>query len=461
MTTEAELTSNLVVIGGGAAGMTAASRARRLRPDWRITVFERGDYVSFILCGLPYYVSDVIASHDSLIVYTPEFFRKERRIEVLTGHDVRRIDHERRLLKVTDLGTSRDFTCRYDKLVVATGAQAVRPKVEGIDLGNVFVLRSIDDGRRIKAALQQDGLRHGVVIGAGYIGVEMAEALTEAGLETVLIEATASVLPATEPEIGEVVEQELADHEVRVRKEEMAQRLEGSERVEKVVASAGEYPADIVIVSVGARPAVALLREAGIALGPTGAVATNEHMETNLSGVYAAGDVAEALHLVSGKPAWVPLGTTANKQGRVAGENAAGGSAVFQGIVGTAAVKVFGLEVARTGLTEAQAKDAGFDPVAATIEHSSHAGYYPGATPLRVKLVADRQNGRLLGGQIVGRQGAAKRIDVLAAALHGRMDVEAINALDLSYAPPFATAWEAVQIAAQQLMGRLQRPKGA
>jgi NADPH-dependent 2,4-dienoyl-CoA reductase/sulfur reductase-like enzyme len=362
---------------------------------------------------------------------------------------------------VAELRTGRAFTWGYGKLVVATGAEAVRPRLEGMELANVFVLRSIDDGRRIKAALEQGDLRHAVIIGAGYIGVEMAEALTEAGLETVLIEATPNVLPGIEPEIGELVERELTDHGVRVRKEEMAQRLEGGQRVERVVASAGEYPADIVIVSVGARPAVTVLREAGIAIGSTGAVATNERMETNLPGVYVSGDVAEARHLVTGKPAWVALGTTANKQGRVAGENAAGGDAVFQGIVGTAGVKVFGLEVARTGLSEAEARENGFEPVGATIDDTSHAGYYPGATPLRVKLVADRRDGRLLGGQIVGREAAAKRIDVLATALHARMDVEAIVALDLSYAPPFARAWEAVQIAAQQVMAKLQRPKGS
>jgi NADPH-dependent 2,4-dienoyl-CoA reductase/sulfur reductase-like enzyme len=459
MTVEGEPASDLVVIGGGASGMSAASRARRLRPEWRITAFERGDYVSFILCGLPYYVDDVIASHEALIVYTPEFFQKERRIEVHTEHEVRRIDHERRLLEVTDLRAGRAFTWGYGKLVVATGAEAVRPKLEGIDLSNVFVLRTIDDGRRIKAAVQKGGLRRAVIIGAGYVGLEMAEALTEAGLETVLIEASPNVLPGVGPEIREVVEQELAEHGVRVRKEEMAQRLEGGERVEKVVASGGEYPADIVIVSVGARPAVALLRDAGMALGPTGAVPTNERMETSLSGVYAVGDVAESRHLISGQAAWVALGTTANKQGRVAGENAAGGNAVFQGIVGTAGVKVFGLEVARTGLTEAEAREVGFDPVGVTIEHPSHGSFYPGATPLRVKLVANRQDGRLLGGQIVGREAAAKRLDVLATALHARMNVQDIAALDLSYAPPFAPAWEAVQIAAQQVMSKLQRGK--
>jgi NADPH-dependent 2,4-dienoyl-CoA reductase/sulfur reductase-like enzyme len=461
MAAEAEFASDLVVVGGGAAGMSAASRARRRQPDWRITVFERSDYVSFILCGIPYYVDGVIASHESLIVYTPEFFEKKRRIKVHTGHEVRRIDHKRRLLEVTDVRTGRAFTWGYGKIVVATGAEAVRPRLEGIDLGNVFVVRTIDDGRRIKAALQEGGLRHAVVIGAGYIGVEMAEALTEAGLETVLIEATANVLPGVGPEIGELLERELADHGVSVHKEEMAQRLVGGKRVEGVVASGGEYPAEIVIVSVGARPAVGVLREAGIALGPTGAVATNERMETNLSGVYAVGDVAEAHHLVSGKAAWVPLGTTANKQGRVAGENAAGGDAVFQGIVGTATVKVFGLEVARTGLTEDQAREVGFDPVGVTIEHPSRSSYYPGAVTLRVRLVADRQNGLLLGGQIVGGEAVGKRVDVLATALHARMDVEAITALDLSYAPPFAPSWEAIQIAAQQVMGKLQRPEGS
>jgi len=443
-----------VVIGGGAAGMSAASRARRLRPDWEIAVFEQGPYISFILCGLPYYIDEQIPSLDQLLALPRQAFEGERRIRVHTGHRVELIEPQARLVEGVDLASGEAFRHRYERLIIATGAEAIRPPIEGSDLGLVFTLRTLDEGRAIKDALRAHGPRRAVIVGAGYVGLEMAEALTVAGLEVTLIEATQNVLPGTDPEIGERIERELEEHGVALRKGEKVQALLGDGRgqVRRVVTTQGEYPADLVILGVGVRPAVALAEGAGIALGPTGAIATNARMETNVPGIYAAGDAAEALHLVTGKPVYMPLGTTANKQGRVAGENAAGGQALFPGIVGTMGVKVFDLEVARTGLSEAQARAEGFQPVTALIEGHSRARYYPGTTPLTLKLVADGPSGRLLGGQMVGYEAVAKRIDVVATALHAQMDLEALAQLDLSYAPPFATVWEPIQIAARQLL---------
>lgn len=453
--------SDLVVIGGGAAGMSAASRARRLQPHWTITVFERTSWVSFILCGLPYYVDGLVPDLQQLVAYPPQFFERERRIRMRLHHQVEMIDPQEQVLAVKDLTSGRQFSHRYGKLVLAMGAHALRPSLPGLDLANVFVLHSMDDGWAMRAVLQGGGLERGAIVGAGYVGLEMAEALRQSGLEVLLLEALSQVLPGAEPEVAALVEQELLRHGVVVRKSDTVSALLGDGRVTALRTSAGEYPVDFVLLSVGIRPSVSLAQEAGIALGPSGAVAVNDRLETSAPNVYAAGDVAEAWHLLLGRPAWVPLGTTANKQGRIAGENAAGGDARFAGIVGTAAFKVFDLEVARTGLTEAEARAQGFDPIATTVRHRSRARYYPGSSELVLKLVADKRTGKALGGQMVGREGAAKRIDVLATALHAGMTVADLIGLDLSYAPPFATVWEAVQIAARQLQPLASEGPGA
>ena len=449
-----EMKAQLVVIGGGAAGMSAASRARRLQPDWEIAVFERSPNVSFILCGLPYFVDDVVPSERDLIVYTPDYFRSERRIDVRTRHEVRRIDPSAKAVHAVDLTSGEPVIAPYEKLVDAGGALPVRPPIAGIDLEGVFVLRSIESGVAIKEFVGGRSVRRAVVIGGGYVGLEMAEALRGIGAEVTLLEALAHVLPGGEPEIAALVEEELQRQGVVGRTQEMARRFEGDGAVRKVVTDGGDIEADLVLVSVGVRADAAVAKEAGVALGETGAIATDEMMRTNVPDIYAAGDCAEALHLITGKPAYVPLGTTANKQGRVAGENAAGGHATFAGIVGTAAVKVFDLEVARTGLTEAQAREEGFDAVSSLIRFPSHARYYPDPRTLTLKLVADRRTGRVLGAQMAGPGTVAKRIDTVAAALHASMTVDDLMRLDLTYAPPFATAWEGIQIAAQQLAAR-------
>jgi NADPH-dependent 2,4-dienoyl-CoA reductase/sulfur reductase-like enzyme len=440
--------------------MSAATTARRLRPDWEITVLERGSHVSFILCGLPYFICNVIKDLESLIVYTPEYFRKERDIDVRTRHEVRRIDVQAQEVEALGLDMREKETIHYDSLVIAAGADAVRPNIPGISLTGVFTLRSLQSGSEIKQFLKTRRVRRVALIGGGYIGLEMAEAMRTAGARAAIVEATDSLMPGSEPEIAKLIEEEVRRHQVEVRKQQLALRFEpdASGAVQRVVTDQGEVPAEMVVVAVGASPDASVAREAGIALGETRAIAVDERMCTNIPNVYAAGDCVETRHLITGKATYLPLGTTANKQGRVAGENAVGGSATFAGVVGSSAVKVFDLEVARTGLSEEQAKAHGFDAVSATGQFPSRARFYPGAETVTGKLVAERGSGRLLGAQMAGKDGGtvAKRLDVAATALHAGMTVSDILRLDLNYAPPFAAAFEGIQAVAQALQRRLE-----
>jgi NADPH-dependent 2,4-dienoyl-CoA reductase/sulfur reductase-like enzyme len=448
---------HLVVVGGGAAGMSAASRARRRAPELKISVFEHNSYVSHIACGLPYYISDVIKDHQQLLVYSPDFFRKERRIQVYTRHQVERIDTQAQALRVVNLDTGERWSQPFSRLILATGGGPLTPRIEGIGLENIFTLHTIEHGIAIKDFIRRERPRRAAIVGGGYIGLEMAEALGLLGIGTTLIEALPHVMAVADPEISEVIEGELRERGLDLRLGEPVQGFEGSGRVRQVVTSQGRYEVDFVILAIGVRAKAELAREAGITLGESGAVQVDQAMATNLPGVYAAGDAAEAQHLVTGRPAYIPLGTTANKQGRVAGENAAGGQAAFPGVVGTAITKVFDLGVGRTGLTEAQARQAGFEPISSFITHHSRARFYPGAMPVYLKLLADRASGRLLGAQIAGKDGVAKRIDVAAAAIQMGLSASALPDLDLSYAPPFSPVWEAVQIGAQELEKRLAR----
>jgi NADPH-dependent 2,4-dienoyl-CoA reductase/sulfur reductase-like enzyme len=447
----------LVIIGGGAAGMSAATAARRRQEDWEIIALERGPHVSFILCGLPYLVSEIVKDQESLIVYTPEYFRTERSIDVRTGQEVRHIDAEAGVVEAVDHSTRQRVSIPYDKLVIAAGAHAVRPNIPGISLGGVFTLRSLQSGAAIRDYIKSHKVRRAALIGGGYIGLEMAEALRIAGAEVTIVEAADSLMPGSEPPIAELIEEEVKRNGVAILKQQLAVHFEPDAEgtVQKVVTDQGDLEADIVIVAVGARPDVAVAREAGIALGETLAIATDETMRTNFPNIYAAGDCVETRNLITGRAVYLPLGTTANKQGRVAGENAVGGHATFAGIVGTSGVKVFDLETARSGLSEEQAKAAGFDAVAAVTRFPSHARFYPDAKTLTIKLVAERRSGRLLGAQMAGNDTVAKRIDVIATALYAKMTVADLLRLDLTYAPPFATPAEGIQLAAQSLQRQL------
>ena len=422
----------LLVIGGVAAGLSAAARARRIDPNLEIAVLEKGADISYGACGLPYYLEGRVRRAEQLIVYTPEYFRKERNIAVRTGARVVSISHPRREVALDSAGGER---VHYDRLVIATGARPRTADFEGATLPQVFTLHTLEDAQRLKAYLRDKQPKKAVVIGAGYIGLEAADALRRNGLAVTIVEHGPHVLGRGDAGLTQAV---------RERLERFRVELQLNTRITDV----GRY--DLAILATGLRPNVEIAAEAGVEAGRTGAIRVDEHMETNLPGVYAAGDCAEAPHLVTGRPAYIPLGTTANKMGRVAGANAAGRRERFGGIVGTAIVSIFGMGVGFSGLSLDQARREGFSPVSARITAPSRPGYFDGR-PLTVELVADARTRRLLGASVWGEDGVEGRINVVATALHNRMRVEDLEQLDLAYAPPFATVWDPVLIAAQQL----------
>jgi len=420
----------LLVIGGVAAGLSAAARARRIDPSLEIAVLEKGAAISYGACGLPYYLEGRVRRAEQLIVYTPEYFRKERNIEVRTGARVVSISHPRR-----EVALDGGERVHYDRLVIATGARPRTTDFEGATLPHVFTLHTLEDAERLKAYLRDKQPKQAAVIGAGYIGLETADALRRNGLAVTVVEQGPQVLGRGDAELTKAVRERLERFRVDL---QLNTRISDVERY------------DLVILATGLRPNVEIAVEAGVEVGRTGAIRVDEHMETNLPGVYAAGDCAEALHLVTGRPAYIPLGTTANKMGRVAGANAAGRRERFGGVVGTAVLNIFGMGVAFSGLSVDQARREGFSPVSARITARSRPGYF-GGKPITVELVADAATRRLLGGSVWGEEGVEGRVNVIATALHNRMRVEDLEQLDLAYAPPFATVWDPVLIAAQQL----------
>src|ERR1039458_3598727 len=452
----------LLVIGGVAAGLSAAARSRRIDPSLEIVVLEKGADISYGACGLPYYLEGRVRRAEELIVHTPEYFRKERNIAVRTGARVVSISHPRR--EVTLDGGER---VHYDRLVIATGARPRTKDFEGATLPpHVFTLHTLEDAERLKAYLCDKQPKQAVVVGAGYIGLEAADALRRNGMAVAVVEQGPHVLGRGDAELTKAVRERLERFRVEL---QLNTRISAVERRE------------LVILATGLRPNVEIAVEGGVEVGRTGAIRVDEHMETNLPGVFAAGDCAEAPHLVTGRPAYIPLGTTANKMGRVAGANASGrreglGGEVgrahsyilgqglgrwsgsnpagrgerFGGFVGTAILNIFGMGVAFSGLSVEQARREGFSPVSARIAAPSRPGYF-GGKPITAELVADAATRRLLGGSVWGEDGVEGRINVIATALHNRMRVEDLEQLDLAYAPPFATVWDPVLIAAQQL----------
>lgn len=445
----------LVVIGGDAAGMSAASQARKRmgEHDLRIVVFERGHFTSYSACGIPYWIGGSVSGREALIARSPEAHRGNG-IEVRLRHEVVGIDLDRREVVAHDLADGGEVRESFDHLVYAAGAVPVTPEwARGRDEG-VFGVQTLDDGAAIHAWLDREPRpRRAVVIGSGYVGVEMAEAMVRRGLEVTLLEKSGYPMGKTiDPDIGALVAKAIGGQGIEIRTGAAVEALETEDgRVRAVVTAAGSLPADVVVLGLGVRPNTALAEKAGLPVGTTGGVITDLRMRvTGADRVWAAGDCVESRHRLTGQPVHVPLGTHANKQGRVAGINIGGGYATFPGVIGTAATKVCELEVARTGLTEREADQAGYAYVTASVESTSRAGYYPGAATMTVKLIAERRTGVLLGAQILGRVEAAKRIDALAVAVWNRMTVEEMTGLDLSYAPPFAPVWDPVLIAARK-----------
>ena len=447
----------LVVLGGDAAGMSAASQARRRRgpDDLEILAFERGRFTSYSACGIPYWVGDTVDGPDALIAREPETFRRKQSIDVRMRTEVVGIDLDAREVVVRDLDADGGGEQRhgFDQLMYALGSVPMRPPIDGIDAPGVYGVQTLEDGVAVRAALDEPGVRHVVVVGGGYIGLEMAEAAKNRGFEVTVVDLHETPISTFDPDIGEFVAQAVRGMDIALHLGDGAAEICTGEdgRVASVRTRSGvELPADVVVLGLGVRPNVALAEDAGIPLGVSGGLFVDQRMRTPVDGVWAAGDCVESRHRLTGDRVVVALGTHANKQGRVAGINIGGGYETFPGVIGTAVTKVCTLEVARTGLSEQEATDAGFRFVTEHVDSTTRAGYFPGAKPIRVKMTAEKRSGRLIGAQVVGEEGAAKRIDVLAACIWNRMPVQDVLNLDLSYAPPFAPVWDPVLIAARK-----------
>lgn len=440
----------LVIIGGDAAGMSAASQARRMMPVevLEIVVFERSARTSYAACGLPYLVGGLVETPDRLIVRTPEQHRAKG-IDVRIRHEAIAIDCAAHTVTACNLDTGRKTAEHYDELLISTGASGITPPWPGIDAEGVLQLRTLDDAAEVERRLDA-GARRAVVVGAGYIGLEVAEGLLARRLDVTVVELLDAPMGAVlDVDMAGGIADAMRAAGIDLR---LGTAVTGfatvAGRVTTVETAAGHVAADLVVIGLGVRPNVDLARAAGIGVGDAGGIIVDDRLRTDTPHVWAAGDCVESRHRITGRSVVVALGTHANKQGRVAGINIAGGQAAFGGVLGTAITRFQGVEIALTGVTERAARAIGLDAIGVITEASSRAHYYPGAQPMKIKIVAERGTGRLLGAQIVGREGAGKRIDVLATALWNDMTVAEIGGMDLSYAPPFSPVWDPVLLAA-------------
>ncbi|MFJ8669452.1 FAD-dependent oxidoreductase [Streptomyces sp. NPDC093600] len=454
------MSERLVVIGGDAAGMSAASQARRLRGpgELEIVAFERGRFASFSACGIPYWVGGDVDERDDLIARTPEEHRA-RDIDLRMRTEVTELDVDGQRVRTRDLESGAEAWTGFDKLVIATGARPVRPPLPGIDAQGVHGVQTLDDGQALLDSLERAKGRRAVVVGAGYIGVEMAEALLKRGYEVTVLNRAEQPMSTLDPDMGRLVHKAMDGMGITtVGSSAVTGILTGGDgRVRAVATEDAEYPADVVVLGMGVEPETDLARAAGLPLGSYGGLRTDLAMRVRgHENIWAGGDCVEVLDLVSGRERHIALGTHANKHGQVIGSNVGGDYATFPGVVGTAVSKVCELEIARTGLREKDAREVGLTYVTVTVESTSRAGYYPGAAPMTVKMLAERRTGRLLGVQIVGREGAGKRVDIAAVALTAGMTVERMTALDLGYAPPFSPVWDPVLVAARKALAAVR-----
>ena len=449
------MAEKIVVIGGNAAGLGAASRARRVDPRLDVTVVEKSPHISYSTCGIPYYLAKVV-TESALVSYTPESFEKERGIKVHSHTRIEEVSPSRKRVAGTRVDTGEKVEFSYDRLLIATGVRPKIPDIPGTDLKNVFTLTNLQDAIRINEAL--GAARKVVIIGAGYVGLELAECLQSIGKDIRIFEKEPQVLPSIDHDMAQIIEYELDRFGVKVSVSARVLALVGHEgRVNGVKAAAGLgiEPADVVLLDTGVEPNVALARDAGVQIGVTGAISVDSSMETSLPGIYAAGNCAETFCAIRRRPVLNYVGTVAAKQGRVAGENLAARRTKFAGAIGTTVLKVFGLAVARTGLSSQEAAAESMPVVSARIEALDRAGYYPGAGKLWVKLIVERESRKLVGAQVIGYGDASKRIDVAAAAITFGMRVEDLAQLDLAYSPPYGSLWDPLHVAAQAVLRKL------
>lgn len=455
------MSERLVVIGGDAAGMSAASKARRENPKLEIIVLEKGEWASYGACGLPYYIKGEINNINDLIAVPPEIFREKRNIDLRLNQKVIKIlPNDKRLIVYSKNG---EYKLAYDKLLISTGAKAIIPNIVGNNFPGIFTLRNINDAQLIKEYLQKKLPKSVLIVGGGYIGLEMAEAFWANGLKVYLVEFLPNVLNSFGSEIAEVVEHHLKKYvQVYLSKyvDKITETNSGNLQVQIRDKKATNYEkhiiTDMVLFATGIVPEVSLAKDAGIKLGETGAIAVNEYGQTNYPDIYAAGDCAEVTSIVTNQKTYLPLALTANRNGRAIGSTIGGKKTPLTPVAGTAVVKVFSLEVAATGLLDIDnARRYGFDPVKITVDSYSRAGYYPGSKVIKINLLADSKTKKILGSSMVGEEGVAKRIDIIATALSGKFTVEQLENLDLAYAPPFSPVWDPVLLAARVMNGKL------
>jgi len=447
----------LVIIGGDAAGMSAASKVRRDHPDKEIIVFEKSYYTSYSACGIPYFISGTVGSSEELVRRSPEEFRTKYNIDVRTMHRVLEVDTDNKRIKVLNKEQDSEFWQEYGQLLIATGGKPYCPKhISGYDAENVFGVSTLKSGIKIEQYIREHKPKTAVIIGGGYIGLEMAEAMLIRGLGVSLINRQEQVMPTLDPDMGAVISDAIRDLGVTLYLNEELKgfKIEGN-KATGVITNNRTIPADIVVLGMGSAPNTEFLKGSKIELGVKDAIKVNAQMQTNVPNVWAAGDCTETLNLVSKQHFYVALGTVANKTGLVAGTNISGQNSIFPGAVGTAVCKICKYEVARTGLQEKELNALNIEYVTSTIKSKTRADYYPGAKDICVKLLAEKNSGRLLGGQIIGEEGAAKRIDVLATAVTHNLTLQNIIDLDLSYAPPFSPVWDPVQTAARSLIKKI------
>lgn len=438
----------VVIIGGVAGGATAAARIRRLDENAEIIMFERSGFVSYANCGLPYYIGGVIEDQEELTLQTPEMFMKRFRIDVRVKHEVTAIHPEKKTVTVRRLEDNTVFEESYDKLLLAPGAKPVRPSLPGMDIPNLYTLRTVEDTLRIHAFVQKEKPKSVVIAGGGYIGVEVAENLRDLGIQVTIVQRPNQLLNPLDYDMASFVHAKMRQKGVRLM---LGHSVEGfaeeNGQIQVILKDAEPLQADMVLLAIGVQPDTELAKNAGIKLGIKGSILVNNHMETSVPDIYAAGDAVEVKHYITGEKALISLAGPANKQGRIAADNICGGDSAYLGSQGSSVIKVFDMTVAVTGLNERAAKAAGLDYDKVFLSPSSHASYYPGAQVMTMKVVFEKKTYKLLGAQIIGYEGVDKRIDVLATAMHAGLTAIELKNLDLSYAPPYSSAKDPVNMA--------------
>ncbi|WP_122640286.1 CoA-disulfide reductase [Romboutsia sp. Marseille-P6047] len=437
----------VVIIGAVAAGMSAAAKLKRMKPDYEVVVYEKTDVVSFGACGLPYFVGGFFDDANNMIARSPEKFR-ESGIDLNIFKEVTAVDTDNKKLKVLDVKTGETFEDSYDKLMIATGASSIIPPIKNVNLENVSTLKTMEDGIKVKEILNKEDVKNVVIIGAGFIGLEAVEAAKKLGKNVTVIQAADRVLNAVfDKEITDVLEDEIKSHGVNLRLEELASEFIGETKVEKVITNKGGIDADLVIIATGVRPNTTFLKDTKIEMLGNGAIIVDEYGKTSVEDVYSAGDCATIKNIVTNEDMFVPLATGANKLGRIVGENLAGANNAFQGSLASSCIKVMNMEAASTGLTEEKAKSLGLNYKAKFISDFNQTNYYPGRDKIYVKLVYNADTKVILGGQVAGFKDSVQRANVLAAAIFGKMTTNQLGMLDLCYAPPFARTWDVLNVA--------------